>query len=191
MDQEHAHSGSYAVHFKVVPGEQSTAQITEEVTFPAQNDAFYARAFAYFAPDLPADNDVGVHMGFIQASGDNEFGRVRSALGSIGEKQFLGYSIYFGPPFVEFGPWSELTVAPENWLCLELFVSGEGGVSAERRIWVNDVELEEQHNTYDGQKPPAFDVVAFGIWQYHPTPTISDLWMDDIRVSSERIGCDQ
>jgi hypothetical protein len=190
VDQEHARSGSYAVHFKVVAGEQSTAQITENVTFPAADDALYARAYAYFSPGIPLDNEVGVHMGFIQASGDNEYGRVRSALGSIGDQQFLGYSIYFGPPFEEFGPWSELKVAPTSWLCLELFVSGSGGLVAERRIWVDDVELEEQHNTYDGQKPPAFDLIAFGIWQYHPTPTLTDVWMDDIRVSSQRIGCD-
>ncbi len=189
IDGEHVHSGTQALHVKVLPGEQSTAQITETGTFPAFNDAFYTRIFAYFAPDLPSDESGGFHMGFVQASGDNDLGHVRSALGSIADKQFLGYSIYFGPPFVEFGPWSDLRVTPNTWLCLELFVSGDGGTVARRRIWVNDTELAEQESSYDGQQPPTFDKLAIGVWQYHPTPTFSDMWIDDVRVSRERIGC--
>jgi hypothetical protein len=37
--------------------------------------------------------------------------------------------------------------------------------------------------------PPKFDGVTFGIVEYHPIPTLSDMWIDDIRVSSKRIGC--
>ena len=47
-------------------------------------------------------------------------------------------------------------------------------------------ELTEQKNTYSGQKPPVFDRVSIGIWQYHPPPILSDMWIDDIRVSSRR-----
>jgi hypothetical protein len=31
--------------------------------------------------------------------------------------------------------------------------------------------------------------VSIGILQYHPTPLLTDVWIDDIRVSSARIGC--
>jgi hypothetical protein len=72
---------------------------------------------------------------------------------------------------------------------LELYSSGSGGTNSERRVWVDDMELTEQHNTYNGQPPPAFDQLAIGMWQYHPTPTVSDMWVDDIRVSHQRIGC--
>ena len=37
--------------------------------------------------------------------------------------------------------------------------------------------------------PPKFDTVWFGLWEYHPIPTLSDMWIDDVRVSSHKIGC--
>ena len=37
--------------------------------------------------------------------------------------------------------------------------------------------------------PPKFDKVSFGIVEYHPIPDLSDMWIDDIRVSSQKIGC--
>jgi hypothetical protein len=40
-----------------------------------------------------------------------------------------------------------------------------------------------------GQAPPRFDLVSIGVWEYHPTPSLSDMWIDDVRVSSQRIGC--
>jgi hypothetical protein len=186
-----AHSGRFAVHLKLVPGQNNHAQITEGVTFPAKSDAFYTRAFAYFAPDIPTGTGGnGYHMGFIYGSGRNNLGVVQAGLGSIGPKDFLGYSIYFGPPFHEFGPWSPTTVTPNAWLCLELYESGGGGASETRQVWVNDTELTNLQSTYSGQPPPAFDLVSIGIWQYDgATPTLSDVWIDDVRVSAQRIGC--
>jgi hypothetical protein len=185
-----AHSGRYAVHMKLVPGQNNHAQITEGVTFPAKSDAFYTRAFAYFAPDLPSG--MGYHMGYIVGSGRNNLGNVQAGLGSIGPKDFLGYSIYFGPPFHEFGPWSPTTVTPNAWLCLELYESGSGGVEENRQVWVNDTELPNLRSTYSGQQPPEFNLVSIGIWQYDgATPTLSDVWIDDVRVSAQRIGCGQ
>jgi hypothetical protein len=31
--------------------------------------------------------------------------------------------------------------------------------------------------------------MSIGVLQYHPTPILTDVWIDDIRVSSTRIGC--
>ncbi len=184
-----AHSGNYAVHVKMVAGQHNNAQIAEAVTFPAKDNAFYTRAYAYFAPDIPSG--TGYHMGYIVASGNNDLGKVQAGLGSIGPKDFLGYSIYFGPPSYEFGPWDSLTVAANQWLCLELFEAGTPGTGETRRIWVNGNELTHLSTTYDGQAPPQFNLVSLGVWQYDGnTPTLSDMWIDDVRVSSQRIGCD-
>jgi hypothetical protein len=113
---------------------------------------------------------------------------------SAGSMHYLGYSIYRGPPYVEFGPRSPTPVATTSWTCIELLESGQGGDAAVRRIWVNDVELPEQYSTFgaasaQGQKPPQFNLVSIGIWEYHPTPSLSDMWIDDVRISSQRIGC--
>jgi len=202
VDTMHAHSGKYAVHAKVTPGQQSTAQITEAVTFPAAQDAFYTRIWAYFSPDVawPA-TPPDFHTGFIIAGGNNDLGHVELAVGAnlspssaAGPMHYLGYSIYRGPPYVEFGPRSQTKVTTTAWTCIELLESGQGGVSAVRRIWVDGTELPEQNDTFGvsspmGQKPPQFNIVSIGIWEYHPTPSLSDMWIDDVRVSSQRIGC--
>ena len=197
VDGTHVHGGKYAVHASVTPGLQSTAQITEGATFPAMDDTFYTRIWAYISPDVmwPA-NPPDFHTGFIIASGNNDLGHVELAVGAnlspssaAGPMHFLGYSIYRGPPYVEFGPRSPTQVVNSAWTCIELLESGKGGTAAVRRIWVDGAELAEQYNTFNGQKPPQFDLVSIGIWEYHPTPSLSDMWIDDVRVSSQRVGC--
>jgi len=202
VDSVHAHSGKYAVHATVTPGQQSTAQITEGVTFPAVGDTFYTRIWAYFSPEVswPA-NPPDFHTGFIIAGGNNDLGHVELAVGanlspssSAGPMHYLGYSIYRGPPYVEFGPRSPTQVATLAWTCIELLESGQGGTAAVRQIWVDGAELPEQDDSFGvtspmGQKPPQFDLVSIGLWEYHPTPSLSDMWIDDVRVSSQRIGC--
>jgi len=203
VDGVHTHSGRYAAHAHVMPGQQSTAQITESVTFPATNDTFYTRIWAYFSPDVMwPDNPPDYHTGFIIAGGDNDLGHVELAVGanlspnsSAGPMYYLGYSIYRGPPYVEFGPRSSTRVTTMMWTCIELLESGQGGAMAVRRIWVDDEELPEQYDSFgttspNGQAPPQFNLVSIGLWEYHPTPSLSDMWIDDVRVSSQRIGCD-
>lgn len=197
VDAMHAHTGQYAVHLMVTPGQQSAAQITEAVTFPAASDTFYTRIWAYVSPGVMwPDSPPDFHTGFIIASGNNDLGHVDLAVGAnlspssaAGPMHYLGYSIYRGPPYDEFGPRSSTQVANEAWTCIELLESGKGGSVAVRRIWVDGKELPEQNDTFDGQAPPQFDIVSIGIWEYHPTPSLSDMWIDDVRVSSQRIGC--
>ena len=193
VDSMHAHTGKYAVHAKVTPGQQSTAQITEAVTFPAMNDAFYTRIWAYISPDVmwPTGD---FHTGFIIAGGNNDRGHVVAAVGAnlspnsaAGPMHYLGYSIY---PGYEFGPRSPTAVVSGGWTCIELFESGQGA-SGVRQIWADGTELPEQKtsDSGSGQKPPAFNLVSIGIWEYHPTPSLSDMWIDDVRISSQRVGC--
>jgi hypothetical protein len=202
VDGLHVHSGKYAAHAKVSPGQQSTAQLTESVTFPAAADTFYTRIWAFFSPDVSwPNNPPDYHTGFIIAGGNNDLGHVELAVGanlspnsSAGAMHYLGYSIYRGPPYVEFGPRSPTPVQTMAWTCIELLESGEGGANAVRRIWVDGGELPEQQSSFgtsspQGQKPPQFDLVSIGIWEYHPTPSLSDMWIDDVRVSHQRIGC--
>jgi hypothetical protein len=197
VDGTHPHSGKYAVHVSVTPGQQSTAQITEGATFPATDDTFYTRIWVYISPNVTwPSNPPDFHTGFIVASGRNDLGPVDLAVGAnlspgsaAGPMHYLGYSIYHGPPYVEFGPRSPTQVVNGAWTCIELLESGKGGMAAVRRIWVDDTELAEQYSTFSGQKPPQLDRVSIGIWEYHPTPSLSDMWIDDVRVGSQRIGC--
>ena len=76
-----------------------------------------------------------------------------------------------------------------KWLCLEL-MQGSDATATLRQVWVEGNELPEQKSSYSGRKPPAFDLVSIGVLQYHPTPILTDVWIDDIRVSKQRIGCE-
>jgi hypothetical protein len=202
VDTLHAHSGMYALHVKVVPGQSNTAQIAEAVTFPVGNNAFYTRAFFYFSPDLPFDMMGGFHMALLLATGNNTLGYVEAGLASAGNKQYLGYSEYYGagpdvhahgPTFTEFGPRSTLQVVPMKWICLELMQRGDLAANppvTSRRVWVDGKELPEQVSNYTMRPPPAFSHMSIGALQYHPTPILSDIWIDDVRVSSAPIGCD-
>jgi hypothetical protein len=198
VDGMHVHGGAHALHVKMVAGGQGTAQITDAVTFPAMSNTFYTRAYFYFSPDLPADMMGGFHEAYLLATGNNTLGYVEAGLGSAGNKQYLGYSEYYGdgpdvhqhgPTFTEFGPDSSTMVVPQQWICLELMQGGDT-TTTHRRVWVDGKELPEQVSNFSDRPPPTFALMSIGVLQYHQTPILTDVWVDDIRVSSARIGCD-
>ena len=200
VEAGHAHSGQYAVHLKFVAGNQNTVTITEGVTFPATPNKFYSRMWAYFAPDIPKAATGDFHTGFMMGGGNNDKGTTTLGMGMIGsDQQYLGYSIFFGAPKYEFGPWSKTRIVPNQWLCIELLEDGSDPTTEVRKVWLNDTELSDLES--DSAKaggsanpnhlPPQFDKVTFGVTEYHPTPTLSDMWIDDVRVSSQKIGCAQ
>lgn len=205
VDKMQAHSGSYAAHIKLVPGQTNTAQITDAVTFPAKNNTFYTRAFFYISPDLPFDMAGGYHQAYLLATGNNTLGFVEAGLGSAGNKQYLGFSEYFGAgpktasdpsaqthgaTFTEFGPDSQTQVVPMKWICMELMQGGDmATMTTSRRVWIDGKELPEQVSNFTARPPPMFALMSIGTWQYHTTPILSDIWIDDVRVSSAMIGC--
>jgi hypothetical protein len=201
VDQVHAHGGKYAVHIKVVPNQQSTAQIVESVNFPMTPNAFYARMYAYFSPDIPASSPANpdMHSGYLLGNGNNDRGNVQAGVGLSGfgsAKQWLSFSIFYAAPKFEFGPSSKSIIIANQWLCVELFEDGSNPTTEIRRVWVDDQELTELRTdsamAAGGQTnhlPPKWASVSFGIWEYHPIPTLSDMWIDDVRVSGQKIGC--
>ena len=201
VDQMHAHGGKYAAHIKVVPNQQSTAQIVESLDFPRTPNLFYARMYAYFSPDIPASSTANpdMHSGYLLGNGNNDRGNVQAGVGLSGfgsAKQWLSFSIFYADPKFEFGPSSHSIIIANQWLCVELLEDGSDPKTEIRRVWVNDTELTELHTdsamAAGGQTnhlPPKWASVSFGIWEYHPIPTLSDMWIDDVRVSGQKIGC--
>jgi hypothetical protein len=201
VDDLHAHTGKYAVHIKVVPNQQSTAMINESVTFPGATNSFYARMFVYFSPDIPVAGGANpdMHSGFLLGNGNNDRGNVQAGLGLSGfgsARQWLSYSIFYASPKFEFGPSSRSVIAANQWQCVEIFEDGSDPKTEIRQVWVDDKELTELRTdsakAAGGQSnhlPPKWASISFGIWEYHPIPVLSDMWIDDIRVSSKKIGC--
>ena len=138
------------------------------------------------------------HTGFIFGSGNNDEGNVETGMGLIGgATQFLGYSIFYGSPSYEFGPWSSTKVAPNRWICMELFEDGSDPTTEVRRVWVDDTELTDLRSdsamaagsSNPNHLPPTYDLVTVGLGEFHPSPDLTDMWFDDVRVSSAKIGC--
>ena len=73
-------------------------------------------------------------------------------------------------------------LVPQQWLCLELMQGGDA-TTTHRRVWVDGKELPEQVSDFSDRKPPQFSLMSIGVLQYHQTPMLSDVWVDDIRVS--------
>jgi hypothetical protein len=199
LDGQHAHSGHYAVHVHGVAGHQNKGLLSESVTFPARNNSFYARMFAYFSPDLPAMDGGDFHTGFIFGSGNNDKGSVETGMGLIGgDRQVLGYSIFYGSPSYEFGPWSRTRVVPNRWICMELFEDGSSPATEKRRVWVDGTELTDLRSdsamaggsANPNHGSPDYDLLSVGLSEFHPSPSLTDMWFDDVRVSAAPIGCD-
>ncbi|HEX4474678.1 MAG TPA: hypothetical protein VH142_06350 [Polyangiaceae bacterium] len=110
---------------------------------------------------------------------------------------FYARILAYGTPSFEFGPWANTKAVPSEWVCLELFEDGSDPSTERRKVWVDDRELTELESDsakaagtgHPNHEPGMFDHVTVGLWEFHPSPTLTDMWVDDVRVSSEKIGC--
>jgi hypothetical protein len=75
-----------------------------------------------------------------------------------------------------------------RWMCVEMLSDGGGSKSA-RQVWIDDVERPELSDIQPSVPRPNWSAVTIGVRQYHPIELLSDVWFDDIRISSRRIGC--
>ena len=199
VDNSRPHaSRRYSLHIHVPAGEHNYGILTEAVTFPARSNSFYTRIFTYLYPALPQMQGSNYQIGFIYGTGENDVGNVQTGMGVIGgSNQIVGYSIFFGPPFYQFGPWSPTRMTPGTWICLELHEDGSHTDTEDRQVWINDQELTELRSdskTIAGTSStnyasPAYTLINIGLSEFTSTPLLTDMWVDDVRVSSQKIGC--
>jgi hypothetical protein len=188
VEAGHAHSGMYALHARPMPGTMADVSIHERVTFPARDNHFYLRAFFFLAPDLPTGN---VHQRLIAVTGKNSAGAsVTTEVGIGAKKEFIGnYLVATSAGWAEY-PKSSKTLVPINrWFCVEMESDGRGPLVT--RISVDGTELTDIRESAGTLAPPAFSGVGLGSMQAHTIPILSDVWIDDVRVSASPIGCDR
>jgi hypothetical protein len=188
VEAGHAHSGMYALHARPMPGTMADVSIHERVTFPARDNHFYLRAFFFLAPDLPTGN---VHQRLIAVTGKNAAGAsVTTEVGIGARKEFIGnYLVATSSGWAEY-PKSSKTLVPVNrWFCVEMESDGRGPLVT--RISVDGTELTDIRESAGSLAPPAFSGIGMGSMQAHTIPILSDVWIDDVRVSASPIGCDR
>jgi hypothetical protein len=95
---------------------------------------------------------------------------------------------------------AETPVTLDQWYCQEFLFDGanEGGEEAALpRMWIDGSEIEfpEQH-LYPGDavkpvfnKASNFVLLEVGLIMYHPLDSTTNLWIDDLALGPQRIGC--
>ncbi len=163
--------------------------------FPVPDNRYYGRLFVYFdaLPSAPR----WAHWSLVGAQGAEE-AEIRVGGQFDGEINRFGVGTDHGPT----GDWTRLdedsdeTVPVREWLCLEWLHDGS---SDETRFWVNEEErgsLRTSADDHGGEETeqylmPEFESAWVGFWQYATgvTPDAFDVWIDEVVLDDERVGC--
>ena len=199
LDAARAARGSKSAHFHTEDNGHSL--IRESATFPAANNSYWARIFVYIDA-LPTAPDWAhwTISGAVGSGTDAEI-RVGGQLNSNAGINLFGVGTDGGPT----GDWTNLdddpagdpVVPPEHeWICVEWQHKGD---TDETRFFWDGVEhpslytsSSEHGGSGDPYLLPEFESVWFGWWLYQAgtTPGAFDIWIDEIAVDGERIGCE-
>lgn len=84
-----------------------------------------------------------------------------------------------------------------RWVCLEFHLDGPTDGIAVYLDGVAQPDLGVTHDSHGGTQSegfdfPAFDRIWFGWWLYqsNPTPAAYDVWLDDLALAPDRLGCE-
>jgi hypothetical protein len=205
VDELQAFGGSKAAHVNAPQagtyhrGYFALDQGSSAGIFPAVATEMYGRAMVY----LPVLPNAAVHWTFIQAEGRSA-DNTHNALYRYGGQHENGAQLMANYETTDPGPNSDcwdhsaslLPVA--QWACVEWhFIVA----SNEMQFWLNGTELTDIHVTGMGEgcvandlggqwiAPPAFQTLYLGWEHYQQTMNPIDMWMDDIVVDTQRVGC--
>ncbi|MFT3835794.1 MAG: hypothetical protein QM723_02210 [Myxococcaceae bacterium] len=192
--------GSWALHVKITGN--GAAYIRETKTFPAPNNAYWGRAFYKFIA-LPTSADMSYsHWTILAASGSVVDGEIRVSGQLSNGKNLFGVGTDNRSQATGTGDWTSSDKDPNNmpravplneWECLEWLHDGQNN---ETRFFWDDVEHPSLHTTSSvnggNGMPyllPQFTDVWVG-WQEYQTATEPfELWVDEVAIDSQRIGC--
>jgi hypothetical protein len=195
--------GSKALHFTVIGNGQSA--IRESKTFPAPNNTYYGRVFVYFG-SLPTamTGFTYSHWTMIAATGSQVSGEIRVSGQMQNGMSYWGVGTDNRVDANGTGDWTNSDKDPNGkpapvptgrWLCIEWMHKGD---TNETRFWWDGVEhpsLYTMPSTPHGGNPaepfilPQFKNVWLGWAEYQPTTEPFELWLDEIAIDKDRIGC--
>lgn len=208
IDETRAARGKKSLHFSIASG--MPAQIEETQSFPAASNSFYGRMFVWLGalPTSPSmarfalvggrgtgsGNEVRLDAVYQSATKQSRFG--------IGNDGPIADADGDGKDDDDWhidGKESQSVVRASDWICLEWHFKGD---SSETRVWIDGVEQTSLHTTtdayYNGGKfsnrsfvHPTYNALRIGWWVYQADalPSPFDLWVDEVAVDKDRIGC--
>lgn len=190
----HAARGTKSVMVQSAP--LGSAGIQMNKIFPIKNNTFYGRMF--FLQDPPFDTRVEVHWDWVQAVGTvpNSGGRrpwVR--YGGVSGRWLANY--YWGGEYGQ-GSVERTPAYPVQWHCLEWYYRGDWALDPvngknEMRLWIDDKEITDVHVTNPQWQMPVFEMLQLGYngSQSYRMYRYIRMWIDEVAVHSEKIGCDR
>lgn len=195
VSNERAHNGTQSLHVVSPSGSYETFVHTT-MPFPVTNNTFWGRLYFYIDSTMPTDF---VHWTVMEARGQGSDNRVRiGGINNGSDQGFYGHSFLFN---VETQGQGEIAIDDEprpqvpagTWTCIEWMYKGVEGQNESRFFWdgVERTKLHAEVDFFEGiYAMPAFDRLYVGWGIYQPIDEPYEVWIDDVAVAGERIGCD-
>ena len=183
--------GGQSVHIRANNGR---GFLRNSSVFPVNGDRYWGRMF------IRVDRfstEAWAHWTIAEASGegDGSLIRVGGQYNTNQGENHWGVGSDGGPT----GDWTthdqdRSSDPPEDtWICVEWL---HDGATDEAQVFIDAVEhpsLATTSDTHGGNDVaydlPGFTSVWFGWWQYQSDPTAFDVWIDEIAIDTERMGC--
>jgi hypothetical protein len=194
IDSTRAARGMRSVHFQTTDNGLSLLHTTS--IFPVTDNTYWGRLFVYF--DTMPTAPMWAHWSIAAAVGSGNDAEIRVGGQYDGTKNRFGVGTDHGPT----GDWTMLDEDPgdpvpvDTWICIEWLHKGD---TNETRFFWDGVEHSSlrttatTHGGSDGEEYelPEFESVYVGWWLYQEgtTPPEFDVWIDEVALDSERIGC--
>jgi hypothetical protein len=188
IDNTVAYRGSHSLRFHVdapasgVSSPYMQAQIVEDA---ALRNPFYTRFFLFMPTSLPT---IDVPL-FKPVQSIDPFGAAYLGMSDTRALYTDSYNIDAQQGILGG------TAAPlGRWVCFEVYVdnsatAGDAGAGGEMRVWMDDNELTGIHMT-QLHANPVFGALVYGMESTLDTTTPAfNYWIDEIVVSTTRIGC--
>lgn len=190
VDNTKAHSGTKSIHFK-----GNFAQIVRAL--PANTQRVHLRAWVNTnrqIGNIPGDDSTSNHshiLGIKKTTDANDEIRVGEIKGVLGTNQVPSDDIAPRQDKWRKGP----QISANTWACVEVAMYADTAYD-ELYFWVDGTLVHSITSSADWQNNPQpkdwlsdkFNYVEFGFQSYTGTQT-ADVWMDDIVVSTQPIGC--
>lgn len=197
IDDGLAARGTHSAHFHTQDNGLSLIRTSEP--FPMPNNSYYARAFVYF--DSMPTAPPWAHWTVSGAAGSGTEAEIRIGGQYDNTINRFGVGTDGGPT----GDWTNLDQDPEGavvpvpvqqWVCLEWQYKGD---TNEGFFWWDDVEhpslytsaTEHGGDSSEDYLLPSFESAWFGWWLYQTgtDPGEFDVWIDEIVIDDQPIGC--
>lgn len=197
VDETRAVSGSRSVRFTTEDGDGSYRRAFMSVTgapvFPIDGNVMYGRMMIW----LTAAPEGSVHWTNIQGEGDVE-GMGFRGLSRYGGQHDGRLMANYETSGISTDCWqhSDTTIPVGQWACFEWRFNGPND---EMSFWLDGAPLDDLTVIGMGEGcigndagghwySPIYDTLRLG-WEHYQATSGKELWIDDVAVDVERIGC--